>query len=180
MIRKDFKYKKIPKILTTNECDLLKRYHVLKLRYNVNTFDANGSSTPNMGLYSDFLGESLLLNKKKQIEEITGLELLPTYSYWRMYNFGSDLKKHIDRPSCEVSCTINVSTSGEKWPIFMDGTPIELEPGDGAVYLGMEVRHWREEFEGDYSSNLFLHYVDKNGKYPEYAKDKRIWYGQAK
>ena len=87
------------------------------------------------------------------------------------------LKKHIDRPSCEVSVTVCVDSCGEDWPIYMNGKPIILKPGDAAMYLGCEVEHWREEFMGDYQSQFFLHYVDKNGKNKEYALDSRPFIG---
>ena len=66
---------------------------------------------------------------------------------------------------------------GEDWPIYMNGKPIILKPGDAAMYLGCEVEHWREEFMGDYQSQFFLHYVDKNGKNKEYALDSRPFIG---
>ena len=35
----------------------------------------------------------------------------------RVYEKGSELKRHIDRPSCEISATINFG--GDPWPIFV-------------------------------------------------------------
>ena len=31
-----------------------------------------------------------------------------------------ELKRHKDRPSCEISTTLNLG--GDPWPIFIDGT----------------------------------------------------------
>mgnify|MGYP003120860093 FL=1 len=70
-----------------------------------------------------------------------------------------------------------VGSSGEKWPIFMDGTSVELEAGDAVIYSGCEVEHWREEFLGDYHSQFFLHYVDKNGPHKELNLDNRFYLG---
>ena len=108
------------------------------------------------------------------MEKVTGKKLLPTYSFWRMYTYNADLKKHKDRPSCEISATVNISNDGTKWPIFMDNKPFNLEPGDAAIYLGCEIEHWREKFKGDYNAQVFLHYVDAFGKNTEYLMDKRI------
>jgi hypothetical protein len=70
-----------------------------------------------------------------------------------MYTKFSDLPKHKDRPSCEISTTVNIASDGTTWPIFMDGKPLHLESGDAAIYLGMELTHWREEFKGDWCYN---------------------------
>ena len=46
------------------------------------------------------------------------------------------------------------------------GKMIPMEPGDGVIYRGCEVEHWREAFnapEGAWQTQVFLHYVDKNG-----------------
>ena len=53
------------------------------------------------------------------MREITGLNLKPTYSYWRLYKTGDVLKRHKDRPSCEVSTTLclgynNTNLKGRK------------------------------------------------------------------
>ena len=62
----------------------------------------------------------------------------------------------------------------------MDGTPLTLNVGDAAIYLGCEVEHWREEFKGDYQFQAFLHYVDKEGKNTEHYMDKRKYWGVKK
>jgi hypothetical protein len=51
--------------------------------------------------------------------------------------------------------------------------PIELRPGDGMVYRGTEVRHWREAFAGTEATQLFLHYVDQEGPYGDWKFDRR-------
>ena len=89
------------------------------------------------------------------MEELTGKQLVPTYSYARIYKNGDELKRHKDRPSCEISTTINLG--GEPWPIFIDGTgannvideyknihkpnapkgtKVDLEIGDMLIYEG--------------------------------------------
>jgi len=114
------------------------------------------------------------------MEEETGLELSPTYGYSRVYTYGAVLNKHKDRPACEVSVTVMVGSSKEEWPIYMDGTEINLKPGDAAIYLGCEVEHWREEFKGDWHMQFFLHYVDKNGPFSNLEFDGRPLLGMLK
>jgi hypothetical protein len=173
---RDFKYKIIKNFLTQEEVKLLTDYCRIKHRLNFNFFDS-GNNNNDTYFYGDPLMESLMVNKLKFMEKETGLELLPTYAFWRMYSMFADLKKHKDRPSCEVSVTVMIGSDGNKWPIYMDGTEINMEAGDAAVYLGCEVEHWREEFKGDWHAQTFLHYVDKNGKNTEWFKDKRLLYG---
>jgi hypothetical protein len=97
------------------------------------------------------------------MEKETGKKLLATYSYWRMYTKYSHLKKHKDRPSCEISVTVNVGSDGTDWPIIIEDNPIHLKTGDAAIYLGCELEHGREEFKGDWCAQTFLHYVDADG-----------------
>lgn len=133
--------------------------------------------------YADPLIEVLLLASKEAVEKIVGKELIPTYSYTRVYQPGERLKPHTDRPSCEVSVTVNVATKGRNSPIYMQyksNAPqqYELSPGDAVIYKGCEVVHWRDQLEKDQLNVQFmLHYVDKNGPNAGYIKDKRPSYG---
>ena len=54
----------------------------------------------------------------------TGMDLVPTYSYTRLYEKGNILKRHKDRPSCEVSTTLHLG--GDPWPIFLDPSGADL------------------------------------------------------
>ena len=82
-----------------------------------------------------------------------------------------------DRESCEISATISIGSDGTKWPIYMDGTPCFLEHGDAAIYFGCEVMHWREDFTGDWYAQAFIHYVQKDGPFKEFSRDKRLLWG---
>lgn len=132
-----------------------------------------------LSYYADPLVEVLLKQCLPAIEEQTGLELEPTYSFARVYQGGEELKPHTDRPSCEISATINVACTGDIWPIWMqyeDKDPIKcmLNPGDAVIYRGCEVTHWRRRLpEGQINVQFMLHYIDKNGPYAEYKFDKR-------
>lgn len=128
--------------------------------------------------YSDPAMESLLILLQNKIENAINLNLYPTYSYYRVYRNGSILNKHIDRESCEISATVALkySYSGDPWPIYVDGNPLTLHPGDLAVYRGCEVNHWREELiapNHDWHVQAFLHYVDQDGPFSDFKFDKR-------
>ena len=70
--------------------------------------------------YADHVMETLMMKVLPIMQKETGLELLPTYSYARIYKKGDTLHRHKDRPSCEISTTVHLG--GDKWPIFIDGT----------------------------------------------------------
>ena len=147
--------------------------------------------------YADPVMETLLVKVLPKMQEETGLKLIPTYSYARAYKKGDELKKHKDRPSCEISTTIHLG--GEPWPIFIDGTGADnvvnerqnlvkpnapagtkvlLEVGDMLVYSGCELEHWREPFEGTICGQVFLHYNHVNGPFAEENRfDKRPMLG---
>ena len=176
-LKKDFKYKIIKNFLTEEERKLLKNYTKMFHMNNVEDFDFKQNLNGDTCKYSDYLMESLMITKLHKVEKESNLELIPTYSFWRCYTKLADLKKHKDRPSCEVSVTCQIDSDGTDWPIYINGEPINLKNGDAALYWGTNVEHWRNEFVGDYHIQAFLHYVDKNGSYKDYAKDKRIIYG---
>jgi len=177
---KDFKHKLVKKFLTQEEIKILNDYCRIKHRLNFDSFDFQQNDNGDTYFYGDPLMESLMINKLDIMQKETGLELLCTYAFWRMYTINADLKKHRDRASCEISVTVMIGSDETKWPIFMNGTEINMEPGDAVMYLGCELEHWREEFKGDWHAQTFLHYVDKNGPNKEWAKDKRIIYGMQK
>lgn len=115
------------------------------------------------------------------IESVVGEELLPTYAYARLYSNGDELLKHSDRPACEVSVTIQLGRSHHyAWPIYMGGIRYDMAEGDGVIYRGCDVEHWREVCAGPadyYSGQVFLHYVRKNGEHAGQAGDSenRNW-----
>ncbi len=175
IIGKDFKYKKIENFLTQEELKLLKEYCHIRHTLNTTDFDVSQINADTY-YYADPLMESLMLTKLKLMEQHTGKELLPTYTYWRMYTKYAHLKKHKDRPACEISVTINIDNDSTPWPIFMDDNSIIQKPGDAIIYLGCELTHWREIFNGDFAAQTFLHYVDKNGKNKNQHLDNRNYY----
>jgi len=136
--------------------------------------------------YADFVMETLLVKMLPVMKQHSGLDLIPTYSYSRAYKKGDTLHRHKDRPSCEISCTLNLG--GDPWPIFIDGTGADnvmnerqnlvkpgapagtkvlLDVGDMLVYSGCELEHWREPFEGTTCGQVFLHYNHVNGPFAQ-------------
>lgn len=135
--------------------------------------------------YADPAMETLLLMLQPTIERITGIDLYPTYSYHRVYRNGSMLKRHLDRPSCEISATVcfGYNYSGDPWPIYINDTSVALKPGDIAVYRGCELTHWRNELTcspDGWQVQGFFHYVDQNGPFTNHRYDNRESIGFSK
>jgi len=134
--------------------------------------------------YADWAMETLLMDMIPIMKAKTGLDLIPTYSYTRLYEKGNKLRRHKDRPSCEVSTTLHLG--GDEWPIFLDpsggdfvidevkeihrpgapkGIQVDLKVGDMLIYAGHDLEHWREPFKGSVCSQVFLHYNHANGPF---------------
>ena len=126
-------------------------------------------------IYGDEYLDQLLEMLADPLSEVIGRKLVPTYTYARIYRPGEVLKKHTDRPSCELSATLTLGYDSDDgiWPIFFDDEreiEVELDVGELAFYKGAEVVHWREEFKGNWHVQVFLHYVDADGPYAETNK----------
>ena len=121
--------------------------------------------------YADLAMETLMVRVMPIMKKITGLNLIPCYTYARIYKYGDELHRHKDRPSCEISTTLNLG--GDKWPIKlepsgeegMEGVTVDLNPGDMLVYKGTLLEHWREPFQGYDCGQVFMHYNDQDGPF---------------
>lgn len=109
----------------------------------------------------------LLVQKIPEVSTIVGEEVLPTYTYARWQTKGHNLTRHRDRPSCEISLSLNLKkdTAWGFWIQKPTGEEVELNlnPGDAVLYLGCQADHWRNQFEGEEHVQVFLHYVRANG-----------------
>lgn len=114
------------------------------------------------------------------LENILGEELIPTYSYARLYTNGNVLETHTDRPACEISISIQLGRSHNyAWPLHANKMRFDLAEGDAVLYRGCQVPHWREACagpEGYYSGQVFCHYVRAAGPFTDQAGDQR-WKG---
>jgi len=136
--------------------------------------------TTKLAYYGDPLIETVLQASLPLVAEICGKELNPTYSYMRVYQPGEELEPHVDRPSCEISVTVNVASKGTPSSIWMhykdnESHAYTLNSGDAVVYKGCEAKHWRTPLKADQLNVQFmLHYVDKNGPHAGRKFDGRL------
>jgi len=181
-------YTHIPQLVSKELSSFLYNYLVIKGCTNI-AFDDKQSESDAKFMhycYGELTTETLLGFLVEPLSRITQKKLCPTYSYARLYLHGEILKPHLDRPACQYSVTINFG--GDPWPIYFGKLnqgmnfdngysllkEITLAPGDGIVYMGEELVHWRNQFEGDHCAQAFLHYIDENGPhYPEHKYDGR-------
>jgi len=192
------KYQVIRNAVSTEVCDIVYRYLQISaeadywLLQNGKTHEHNpllgdfkDSQVPNSyAKYADRLMETLLIKTIPVMQKKTSLKLVPTYAYCRLYKNGNILKRHKDRPSCEISTTLRLG--GDPWAIFIDptgadnvidefknihkpnapkGVKILLKPGDMVIYAGCELEHWREPFQGKLCGQVFLHYNHADGPF---------------
>ena len=166
----------IPKILSGELLDFIGvyAYNAVKL-YEINGIniyqEAAFPNTPSV--YGDIVMENLSDFLLPKIESVAGMKLLPTFTFFRIYKPGDILKKHTDRPACEISISLCLRKKGKIWPIYVNDTAVMLEEGDALIYKGCEVEHWREPYtKGTKLAQAFLHYVDANGPYTEWKNDR--------
>lgn len=179
------KYVAIQQLVPLDICRVTTKYALLKERHEYEPDLGPEAQVENAhAVYGDTLMETLLHFNRPHIEEITGLNLCPTYSYYRVYRPGMKLDPHKDRPSCEISATVcfgyhyNLKDPKYRWGMYVEnGGMIPQDPGDAIIYRGQDIHHWRDVFDaalGSYQVQAFFHYIDVNGpNYPEYAYDKR-------
>ena len=199
---RNLKYQIIKKAISYELANFIFNYFMLKrdavsFMYKNNIHSQSGllgtwtdEQVPNTySNYADFAMETLMMKVLPVMQKETELQLIPTYSYARIYKNGDILKRHKDRPSCEISTTLNLG--GDPWPIFIDGTGADsviderrnihkpnapkgtevlLDVGDMLVYSGCELEHWREPIKGNTCGQVFLHYNHVNGPFAEKNK----------
>lgn len=197
-IIKDFqqnKYAVVKPILEPSVVKLAYNYFILKSCTNrdfqEDSEDALYSGPYIKGAYADLVSEVFLSELEPTMKHITQKNLAPSYTYSRVYVRGEELKPHSDRPSCQYSVTVNIG--GAPWPIYFgvwddnaderiwDGgrrvrkiAGYTLQPGEGIVYMGEDLVHWRDPLEDDHCVQVFLHYVDQDDeKYKPHIYDGR-------
>jgi hypothetical protein len=157
--------------------DFLWSYAHTKLAsFLLSVTDRAGQRAPSV--YGDPAFDGLLEYLRPRIERSCGRRLLPTYSYFRLYRGGDVLKRHRDRGACEFSVSLNLGQRpAEPWPLYVKGADgdysARLEPGDGLLYRGIDLPHWREAYPGRELAQVFLHYVDRDGPHADQKFDGR-------
>jgi predicted 2-oxoglutarate/Fe(II)-dependent dioxygenase YbiX len=156
----------IPNFINPHKATLLEKEY--RDYCAINHLDGDSQAPKSNSKYNYISFLELLCEKTQEVSAILEETVLPTYVYSRVYHNGSILERHKDRDACEISITLHLG-GDEPWEIYIQ-TPsgeercINLRPGDAMLYLGKEAEHWRDQYTGDYYTQVFLHYVRSRGE----------------
>jgi len=106
----------------------------------------------------------------RTVSDMVRRVVVPSYSYLAFYQGGAVLDPHTDRDACEYTLSVCIDATPDPhtygaWPLQLmtaDG-PVALTQGvgDGLLFRGRELTHWRERLpEGYTSSSILFHFVD--------------------
>jgi len=129
------------------------------------------------------------------MSQLIGRELLPSYTYFRIYLKGDICRVHSDRPSSEYGLSLTLDYSdGEVWDLqlgkeridslfplsddfgSMEHASIGMQVGDAVLYQGSHYPHGRmQPNPNKWSAHLFLFFVDRNGPYKQHAFDEKVF-----
>ena len=109
------------------------------------------------------------------VTRIAGERVKPSYVFFAAYQPGAVLKPHVDREQCQFSFSFLVDYTPEPedvspWALFVKpqgsraaAAPAHLGIGDGVLYKGCEVLHYRKALPANhFSTSLFFHFVPRN------------------
>jgi hypothetical protein len=165
--------------------EYLKVYYAVLLADNYFSHDSQCPSSLSLG--RDPALDAVLEWIRPEVGRLVGFPLAPTYSYTRRYAKGELLARHRDRAACEISVTISIQIPKRAGPSIMYLKPphaeeakVEMLEGDGCIYAGTEVEHWRNRFRVGGYIQLFLHFIARRGPhYPKLLFDGRERLGTA-
>jgi hypothetical protein len=126
------------------------------------------------------------------IEQRTGADLLPSFSYFRLYFEGDICRVHADRPACEASVSLTLAYSDDRpWALSIASIPATdrnsvndnfgdepfesfvTAPGDAVLYYGSRYRHGRPTPNPNrWSAHIFLQWVSRGGPHEEEAFER--------
>lgn len=156
----------VPKFISQEHAQALNQEFFILERDNGCIKDQQAPNSPAIYNFKPFL--ELLCQKTNEVTNLIEEQVLPTYTYARIYKNGEVLNRHRDRPACEISLTVHIG-GDEKWDISIqkpsnEEVTLDLQIGDAMLYLGCIADHWRDKpFTGQNYSQVFLHYVRSNG-----------------
>lgn len=182
-------YVYLNEILSKDITDFLTKYVILSAQSGAMVQDEQCPKS--LASYGDAVFDTLLADLCPKFSVIAGEPLLPTYTYHRLYKKGDVLEIHRDRPSCEISATVTIAVddpsrlnalyvSNTEPRDMCDGNPIEIKVGDGVLYKGNDLWHWRKPYENEWFIQAFFHYVRADGPYSNLIFDGRPCLGVSK
>ncbi|MEM9013582.1 MAG: hypothetical protein AAGB02_00605 [Pseudomonadota bacterium] len=164
--------------------DYIKTFLTAKKAYECYSFDYTPMQTLQWGL-------------TPYMSTLTGKELMPSHSYFRVYGKGDVCHVHSDTTACEHALSLTLGYSEDiLWDFnisdkYYDAEKerpadtanrlrdlrllsVPMSTGDGVLYNGINYLHGRiRPNPNKWSAQIFLHWVDRNGTYAAHAFDGR-------
>jgi hypothetical protein len=87
------------------------------------------------------------------LSSIADQPLIGSFCQLGLYYAGAVLERHTDRPQCVLNLSLVIDMDGpggdpDPWPVYLsvggETVSVELQIGDGLVYSGVEIEHWRD------------------------------------
>lgn len=166
----------IRRINPLTEVESAEAYALLKDSKNIEDYGESDRDYPGAVCYyrPHFLAK-YVTKVMSHIRPYLDYDILDTYYYSRLYGKGNSLDLHTDRGAGFIGVSLclgydfnTVFTDGSSWPIGTleeDGKGGErevlfhLKPGQGILYPGCSMPHWRDSFLGEHCGQAFFHYV---------------------
>ena len=176
------RYLYVKNLLPSSVLEYLKVYYQI-LRAN-DKFRKDNQCSVFVGAWRRSSNTTLYLGGSPGRQPPSGiLDLVPTYSYTHPHICGRMTVYRATAIALRVKSPLPFRSKFRKVPgpsviplkpPNRPDTTIEMLEGDACVYAGTEVEHWREAFYEDGYIQLFLHWIDKRGKYyPKLTYDRR-------
>jgi len=106
------------------------------------------------------------------VSQVVGEPVQPSFTFICSYHGGAELSRHTDREQCEFTVSLCVDFIPEpqdvtSWPLYMETrggrVVIEQALGDGILFCGREVPHFRNRLaDGCTSTSILFHFVRRN------------------
>ena len=151
---KDNGYLIIPKILSRELLDFIGRHAYNRARIEDGAWmqDPQAPNTPSFAC--DYVMENLSDFLLPKIESTTGMKLLPTYTYYRVYKSGDILEKHTDRLSGEIAISLSLRKEGKIWPIYVNNTDYKTKKSDKVEFTYQEELSAKEMLESMHKEHI--------------------------
>jgi hypothetical protein len=156
----------VPNFISQERAQVLSQNFFILERSGQYEKDHQAPNSPAVYNFKPFL--ELLCEKTNEVANLIEEQVLPTYTYARIYKHNETLARHRDRPACEISLTLHIGGDVD-WSMGIqkpsgEEVDLNLQQGDAMLYLGCTADHWRSTpFSGQNYSQVFLHYVRSNG-----------------
>ncbi len=160
----------VPGLLPPLQISALQRYYRALIAKGVVKF-GDWQTDRRYVIHNEPLSRMFLTAFTGVVTRVVGTPVKPAYTFFSSYREGATLPRHRDRAQCEYSISFLVGydptpDGPSPWPLWMSndatsaGAPVHQRVGDGIVYKGCELYHYRSELApGHASTHIFFHYV---------------------